>query len=93
VIAVGVVIVFHAAMVAIPISGEELLAIVTRTYPVGTLIRRTRPVTRVPAIPAVHRILISVHPHIAGAGRRGTNCNDAWRRRRADADPDANLGA
>ncbi len=35
---VGAVIVFHAAMVAIPVSGEELLSIVTRSNPVGAFI-------------------------------------------------------
>ncbi len=87
------VIVFDAAMVAIPIAREELLAIVARPYPVRAFIWRTRPVTRVPAIFAVDRILITVYPNIAGPGGCGANCNDAWRRRRADADPDANLSA
>jgi hypothetical protein len=92
-VAIPSVIVFHAAVIAFPIAREKLPAIVTRTHPVSAFIRRTRPVTRVPAIPAVHRILITVHPHITGAGRRGTDRNDAWRRGRANAYPNANLSA
>jgi hypothetical protein len=90
---VGVVIVFHAAMVAIPVSGEELLSVVTRSDPVSAFIRRTRPITRVPAISAVYRVLITIDPDITGAGRGRTNRDDAWRRRGPNANADANLGA
>jgi hypothetical protein len=90
---IRMVIVFDAAMVAFPIPIEELLAIVTRPYPASAFIRGTRPVTRVPAIFAVNRVLITVHPNVTGAGRRGANRDDARRRRRSDADTDADLGA
>lgn len=91
--AIRVVIVFDAAMVAIPVSGEELLAIVTRSDPAGAFIRRTRPIARVPAIAAVHGVLITVYPNVTGTWSCGTDHNDPRRRRRSDANAYANLSA
>jgi hypothetical protein len=91
--AIRVVIVFDATMVAIPVSGEELLAIVTRPDPMRAFVRRTRPVTFMPAIVPVNRVLIALYPQITSTRRRRTNRNDARRRWRSDADTDANLSA
>jgi len=93
VVAIPSMIVFQAAMRTVPITREELLAVVTRPDPVGSFIRRTRPIAGVPAIPAVNRVLITVYPQVAGSRRCGTNRNHAWRRRRADANANADLSA
>lgn len=90
---VGAVIVFHASMVAIPVACEELLSIVTRADPVGAFIGRARPISGVPPIAAIYRVLITIHPKVAGTGRCRTNHDDAWRRRRSNANADANLSA
>lgn len=90
---VRAVIVLDAAVVAFPVTGEELLTIVPRSYPVRAFIRRTRPIPRMPAILAVNRILITVNPNVTGTGRLRTNAYHTWRRRRSNADPDANLSA
>ncbi len=91
--AVGVVIVFHATVAAIPISGVELLPIVTRPHPVRAFIRGTRPIASVPAIAAIYRVLISVDPEVARTGRGGTGHNYPRRWRRANANADGNLRA
>lgn len=86
-------IVFDAAMFAFPVPGVELLPIVPRPYPASAFIRGTRPVTRVPAVSTVHRVLIAVNPNVSGAGSRRTNHDDTRRRRRSNADSNADLSA
>ena len=90
---VPAVIVFDSTVVAIPVPGEELLAIVTRPHPVGAFIRWTRPIAGVPAVVAVYRVLITVDPKVAGTRRGRTNGNHAWRRRRSNANANTNLSA
>ncbi len=91
--AIPFVVVLHAAATAFPIAREKLLTIVMRADPPGPFVRRTRPVTFVPAIAAIYRVLITVYPNVTGTGSRGPNGHNPGRRRRSDADADANLSA
>ena len=91
--AIPSVIVFHAAVIAFPITREKLCAIVVRADPVSTFIRRTGPVSVMPAITAADGIPISVHPGKAGSGSSGMHCHNTRWRGRSDPDADANLSA
>jgi hypothetical protein len=91
--AIPFVIVFDAAMATIPIAREKLLTIVMRADPVGTLVRRTRPVTFMPAIMPADGIPISVNPGKTRSGRSGMHGHNSRRRRRSEVDANANLSA
>ncbi|SPF52975.1 exported hypothetical protein [Candidatus Sulfopaludibacter sp. SbA4] len=92
VVAVPMVIVFQAAMIAVPVTGEEPLTIVMRHHPASPLIRRPGPIAGMPPVAASHRIPIAIKPHIAGARGDRPDTDNARRRRWADTDPDRNLG-
>jgi hypothetical protein len=62
VVAVGMMVVLDAAMIAVPVSGVKLLAVMARADPVGTFIRRARPISCMPAVMAVHGVLITIDP-------------------------------
>ena len=62
-----------------------------RPYPMCAFIRRTSPVTLMPAIAASIGIPISVYPEIAGAGGNRANAYDARRRGRPNANSKGDL--
>ena len=92
-VAVPVMIVFKAAARAIPITGIETFAIVARTDPARTFIRRASPIAPVPNVTAADRIPIAFDPAVFGfgAGADWANGVDARWRRRSDLDADGNL--
>lgn len=88
---VPAVIVVNAAVIPVPIATEKPLAIVMGSNPTRAGIRRTRPVTPMPAIVPTDRIPIALHPHVVWSRRNGPHNQDAWRGWRADSDSDRNL--
>ncbi len=90
---VPLVIVLDAAMVAFPIARKKLPAIVMRANPVSPLVGRPAPISFMPAIMTAIRIPIPVHPKIARPGSGGPDCHNPRRRRRSDANANANLSA
>lgn len=64
-------IVFDTAMRTVPIASIELTVGTVRRYPVRALIRRPRPIARVPNIMVVRvRIPVSCDPNIRWSGAR-----------------------
>ena len=90
VIFVPLVIVFDAAVLAIPVSGEELTAVMAGSYPTRPGIRRTRPVSVVPLIVSAHRIPVAIYPEEIRPRCVGSHSHDArgWRRSDSDAQRD-----
>src|ERR1700735_3506620 len=83
-IAIPLVIVFEASAGSVPKSGVEHRSVVARSYPMGAFIRRTGPVTIVPAVVASIGIPIAVYPKVAGSRGNRANAHDARRRGRPD---------
>src|SRR5262249_48502330 len=73
-------IVAHVPVIAFPVPFEIATALVIRGDPVGTCIRRPRPVSVVPEVPAVRRIPVAFDPVVAGPRFRRYAVG-AWRRR------------
>ena len=91
VIAVPMMIVLAAAALTIPIAGEELGTIVVGCDPSGSSVRRSCPITFVPAVASPDRVPITIYPDIFGAGSRRKNPNHARWRRGTDSDSDGYL--
>ena len=89
--AVAVVIVVYPAMIAIPITRIELLAIMVGFHPVRALICGTRPIAIMPPVMSAHRVIITADPHIAGTRTPWLNVNYARPRRRANSNSYRNL--
>ena len=66
VVTVPVVIVFKAAVVAVPIAAVEAATFMARAYPARAGIRRPSPVAPVPNVMAIHGIPITVNPDVIG---------------------------
>jgi hypothetical protein len=62
VFAVPMMIMLHSAAFTGPVAHEVLPAIMPRCYPIGALVRRSRPVAFMPPIVVSHRIPIACHP-------------------------------
>lgn len=84
-------VVVKAAARAVPIAGIETAAVVARRNPAGASVRRTAPITFVPAVVAGHGIPIAADPHEIRCGLRGHDNDGTRRGRRADLDPNGNL--
>src|SRR5579872_7319958 len=90
VVAIKVVIVFAAAVIAVPIAIEEALAVMVRSHPAGADIRRPGPISGMPFIVPAYGIPVACHPDEPRAG----TCHNPLHpqgRRRADGDSDRNL--
>lgn len=86
--AVPVMVVCHAAAIAIPVAFEELLSIVMRFHPPGAFVRGAGPVSVVPRIVAAHWIPVAPDPNIACARTSWLNPEDSYRWRRANPHSD-----
>jgi len=64
VLLIPMMIVFDAAVRAIPISAIVAAAFMAPCDPMRTRIRRTRPVTGVPNVAAIYRIPVAINPHV-----------------------------
>jgi len=85
-IAVPTMIVFEPAAIAIPVAGEEPLAIMMRCNPYGAGIRRLAPIAGMPFVMVTDWIPVAVNPNKLRAGSGRPYCNHTRRRRRADSD-------
>ena len=90
-IAVPIVMVFKSATVALPVAFVELAAIVARANPAGPFVRRTSPVSLMPAIASARWVPVSIHPEKIRAWPGWPFTNDPGSRRRTDANSERNL--
>ena len=84
VVTVPTVIVFHTAMLPIPVAGVKAFAVMTWSYPTSSDICGTRPVTIMTAVAATYWVPIASDPCIIGARTARLNPDNALRRRRSD---------
>src|SRR5271157_4504305 len=90
--AVPTVIVFHAAVLSLPVTVVVPPAFVTRADPSGSPIRRASPVTGMPSVVVSHRIPITLDPcEVRTGGPRPHGHHPGWGRR-TDLDSDSDLG-
>ena len=92
VIVIPVMIVFEAAMRAIPVACVEAAAFMARADPTRAGVGRTSPISLVPNVTAVHRIPVAIDP---GVFRSRADRNDIMprRRRRPDLNSNRDLGS
>ena len=76
------VIMLNTAVGTVPIALVKHPAVMVRTNPDRSGVRRTGPVAVVPNVPAIYRVPISSHPGVART-RTGGNSDNTRRRRRA----------
>lgn len=90
-LAVPSVIVFYAAVVAIPVTCVKAFAVVARANPAGAGVWRPRPVAFMPSITAANGIPVTADPDEVRSGLIGKHCDHSWGRWRADLDADCDL--
>ena len=73
-------IVLNPAAISVPVADKETLSVVMRCHPIGSFIRRSSPVTRVPSVALSHRIPIAFHPYELRPRGRRLDTNHAGRR-------------
>jgi hypothetical protein len=88
---IPVVVVLQAASIAVPVAYKILAALVTRPYPAGSSVWRTRPITVVPSVVPSDGIPIALDPHKIRPRSWGKLANHARGRWRPDADSHGNL--
>jgi hypothetical protein len=86
VIAIPVVIVFHPAVRAIPVTGIVHGAVMTRRHPCRALIRRPAPITCMPSVAASLGIPVAIDKRVTRPWTHRLHSNDPWLRRRSDSD-------
>jgi hypothetical protein len=86
-VAVRTMVVLYAAALTLPIAVIITLSIVAGPYPARSTIGRATPISIMPAVVAIDRVPIAVHPNIIGTRGHWANRNHA--RRRWGADPDS----
>ena len=91
VVVIPVVVVIEPAVGSVPVAGVVAATFVARPDPASALIRRTRPVTGMPAIVMAYRIPVAVYPEEFRARGHGADGNHARRGRWADLNADADL--
>src|SRR5579871_3236869 len=91
VVMIPMVVVFETAAIAVPVTCKILAAFMARPHPVGSLIRRPRPVARVPAVMPSIGIPVAIDPHKVGTRAPRNNTKHARRRRLSDIDADGDL--
>ena len=82
---------FDAAVIALPIAVIEALSIVARADPTCTFIRRPAPIAFMPAIVACNGIPIAANPNKVGSGLCGNDSDNAWFGWRKNTDPNRYL--
>ena len=88
---VPMMIMFNSTAVSVPVTHKELLPIVMRRYPIGSLIRRLSPVALMPFVMPSYWIPIPLHPYELRSWWRRLNVNHARRRWRSDHYSNRNL--
>lgn len=91
VVFVPAMVVFEAAAVAVPVAGEEALAVVTRGDPTGAGVGRPGPITVMPSPTMADGVPIAVHPDKIGSGRDWPDAEHTRRRWRSDLNSNGNL--
>jgi hypothetical protein len=91
-IAIPMVVMLATAAIGLPVSLEEALSVVMRSYPMGASIRRTRPVARMPFVMVPDWIPISLYPHEVGIRTRRHGVSHARGWRWPDSDAYGNIG-
>ena len=89
---VPLMIVGEMASIAVPVTFEESLPIVTGRYPACAFIRRSRPISIVPFVMVAGRIPVACDPRIPGARTPRLYPDDTRGWRCADPDSNRNLG-
>ena len=87
-ILVPTMVVGETAAVTFPVTVEEAFAVVMRRYPHRPCIRRTSPITFMPAVVSAYWIPISGDPDKLRTRPDGRNRHDPGRGRGADPDTD-----
>jgi hypothetical protein len=85
---VPVVVVLSPAVFAFPVTCIVMPALIPRSQPVRTFIRRTSPVSFVPIPVVAYGIPVPFDPEISGTGLGWANAFDSRRRRRTDLNAD-----
>jgi hypothetical protein len=93
VVVIPVVVMIETATAAIPIAGEILVAVVVGSNPSRTFIRRSSPITVVPAIVTPVGIPVALDPYKIGARAARHHRDYARRWRGADLNANGNLRA
>jgi hypothetical protein len=88
---VPAVIMIEAAALSLPVAVIVSAALVARSDPRCTAVRRVSPITPVPDVAAVDHIPITVNPHVTRTRRNRSHTVHARWRRRADPDSDGYL--
>jgi hypothetical protein len=91
VIAIPLVVVFHAAVGPVPVARKIELSVMTRRDPGCALIRRSAPVSLMPLVVAANRIPVAIHKGITRTRTYRLNANDPRLGRRSDSDSDGKL--
>src|SRR5579863_1266499 len=92
-LAVPSVIVFYAAVIAIPVTCVKAFAVVARANPAGAGVWRPRPVAFMPSIAAADGIPVTADPDEVRSGLIGKHRDHSWGRWRADANTYGDLSA
>ena len=91
VVTVPVMVVLNSAAVSVPVTREISLSIMMRNDPASALIRRPRPIARVPFVMVSNRIPVTLYPDEFGAWPHRYYRNHTGGRRSADPDSDGDL--
>jgi hypothetical protein len=87
---VPAVIVFHPAVLSLPVAGKEVLPVMMRRHPASAFVWWPAPIACMPPVVASHRIPIALYPKESGARAWGS-ANHASRRWRTNSDSQRNL--
>jgi hypothetical protein len=90
-VAVPPVIVIKPAVVAIPISREELSSFISRPHPYGAGVWWPAPIPVMPLVVVSNRVPITVHPEVIRSGRARSRAYNARWRRRSNSHADGQL--
>jgi hypothetical protein len=83
------VVVIPIPVLTFPAATVETIAVIARRDPACRGIRRTRPVTVMPSVAVIHRVVVTVYPYIAETGALGRHSQYTRGRRRTN--PDSNV--
>ena len=92
VVVIPVMIVFEMTMRAVPVAAVEAATFMARTDPIRAGVRRTSPIAAMPDVVAIDGIPVAFNPDKLGT-RADRYDVMSGRRRRADLNPDGDLGS
>ena len=87
-LAIPVMVVLHAAALAVPVSDEVAPSVVAGSNPSRSRVRHSRPITVMPFVVISDRVPVAVDPSIIGAGTDRTDAQHAGRWWRSYGDSD-----